>query len=152
MMLMFCEKFKSGTMIKHLMDMIWKAANHLNKDQSVVALDQPLYAIAKCTYWQWPEGHGIHRFLIMLSWLFIETAYLSGLGDCLDCSGWVAAITNSEAAKGSVAESFLSGSKFSKIRYAHQITLRALEILLKRAYNEEAPTQPLKEWKRNKEN
>ena len=87
----------------------------------------------------------------MLSGLHIEMAYLRALGDCLDCSGWVAAITNSETAKGSVAESFLSGSKFSKIRYAHQITC-ALEILLKRAYNEEAPTQPFKEWKRNKEN
>ena len=35
-------------MIKHSMDMIWKAAIHLNKSQPiVVALDQPSYAIAK---------------------------------------------------------------------------------------------------------
>ena len=40
-------------------------------------------------------------------------AYLSALEDCLDCSGWVAAITNSETAKDGVAESFLSGSKVS---------------------------------------
>ena len=87
----------------------------------------------------------------MLNGLRTEMAYLSALRDWLNYSGSVAAITNSETAKGSVAESFLSGSKFSKIRYAHQITC-ALEILLKRAYNEEAPTQPFKEWKRNKEN
>ena len=51
-----------------------------------------------------------------------------------------------------VAESFSSGSKVSKTRYAHQVTLCALEILHKRAYNEEAPTKPFKIWKRNKEN
>ena len=38
-------------------------------------------------------------------------AYLSELGDWLDCVGWVAAIANSETAKGGVAESFLFGSK-----------------------------------------
>ena len=36
-------------------------------------------------------------------------------------------------------------------RYAHQVILCALEILLKRAYNKEAMTQPFEEWKRNKE-
>ena len=79
-------------------------------------------------------------------------AYLSALEDCLDCSGWVAAITNSETAKGGSVEFFLSGFKVSKTSYVHQITLCALEILLKRTYNEEAPTQPFEEWKRNKEN
>ena len=87
----------------------------------------------------------------MLSWLFIETAYLSGLGDCLDCSGWVAAITNSETAKGGSVEFFLSGFKVSKTSYVHQITLCALEILLKRTYNEEAPTQPFEDSKNGKE-
>ena len=77
---------------------------------------------------------------------------LSAWGDWLDCSGWVEAITNSETAKGGVADSSLSGSKVSKTRNAYQITLCALGILLKRTYNEEAPTQPFKEWKRNKEN
>ena len=63
----------------------------------------------------------------------------------------MAAIASSETAKGSVAESFLSASKFLKTRYAHQITLSALEILLKRTYNGEESTQPFQEWKRNKE-
>ena len=63
----------------------------------------------------------------------------------------MAAIASSETAKGSVAESFLSASKFLKTRYAHQITLSALEILLNRTYNGEESTQPFQEWKRNKE-
>ena len=153
MMPMFREDSKSAAMIKHSMDMIWKAVNHLNKGQSiVVAQDQPLYAIAKGIQWQWPEEYGVHKFLIMLGGLHIEMEYLSALGDWLDCSGWVAAITNSEIAKGGVAESFLSGSKVSKTKYAHQVALCALEILLKRAYNEDAPAQPIEKWKRNKEN
>ena len=87
----------------------------------------------------------------MLNGLRTEMAYLSALRDWLNYSGSVAAITNSETAKSSVAESFLSGSKVLKTRYAHQTTLSALEILLKRTYNGEAPTQPFQEWRRNKE-
>ena len=49
MMPIFCEDCKSAAMIKHLMDMIWKAVNHSNKGQPIsVALIQSLYAIAKC--------------------------------------------------------------------------------------------------------
>ena len=61
----------------------------------------------------------------------------------------MAAITKSEIAEGGVAGSFLSGFKVSKTRYAHPVSC-ALEILLKMPYNEEAPTKPFKEWKRNK--
>ena len=47
MMRIYCEDSKSAAMIKHLMDMIWKADNHLNKGQPIAAaLYQPLYAIA----------------------------------------------------------------------------------------------------------
>ena len=35
---------------------------------------------------------------------------LHALGDRLECSGWVAAITNLEFGKGGVAESFLSAT------------------------------------------
>ena len=48
MMLMLREDSKSVAMIKHSMDMIWKAVNHLNKVQPiVVGWDEPLYAIVK---------------------------------------------------------------------------------------------------------
>ena len=75
---------------------------------------------------RWPEEYGIHRFLIMLGGLNIKMAYLSALGDLLDCSDWVAAITNSDIANGGFAESLLSGSKVLKTRYAGQVTLCAL--------------------------
>ena len=48
MMLMLREDSKSVAMIKHSMDMIWKAVNHLKKVQPiVVGWDEPLYAIVK---------------------------------------------------------------------------------------------------------
>ena len=50
----------------------------------------------------------------MLGGLHIEMTYLNALGDWLDCSGWVAAITDLEIAKGGVAEYLLSGSKVLK--------------------------------------
>ena len=59
----------------------------------------------------------------MLGGLNIKMAYLSALGDLLDCIGWVAAITNSEIANSDFAESLLSGSKVLKTRYACQVTL-----------------------------
>ena len=83
------------------------------------ALEQLLHAIVKHIQWQWPEEYDIYSFLIMLGALHIEMAYLSALGDWLDCSGWVAAITNSEIAHGGTAKSFLCGSKVSKTGYAH---------------------------------
>ena len=100
-----------------------------------------MYVIAKRIQWQWPEQS--------LSGLHIDMAHLSALKDWLDCSDWVATITKSEIAEGGVAGSFLSGFKVSKTRYAHPVSC-ALEILLKMPYNEEAPTKPFKEWKRNK--
>ena len=44
----------------------------------------------------------------MLDGLHIEITYLSALGNWLDCSGWMAAITNLEIAKGDVAKSFFT--------------------------------------------
>ena len=46
-------------------------------------------------------------------------------------------LSNAFFATSGVAESFLSGSKVSKSRYAHQVTVCALEILMKSAYEQE---------------
>ena len=151
MMPMFCEDSKSDAMIKRSMDMIWKAVNYLNKGQHIVAaLDQSMCVIAKRVQRQWPEQYGTHRFLIILGGLKVEMVYLSTLEDWLDCSDCVAAITTSEIAEGGVAESFLSGSKVSKTRYAHQVTLCALEVPLIRAYKEETLANPFKNGKETK--
>ena len=45
---LFREGLKSAVMIKHEMLVVKQAVNHVNPNQTpVVALDQPLYAVAK---------------------------------------------------------------------------------------------------------
>ena len=121
---LFREISKCRAMIKHVLDIIWKAVNFLKKDQLfVVVLDQPLYAIAKKIQWQWPDKYGIHKFVLMLGGLHAEMAFLSALGEWLDKSGWVKCLSNASVTTSGIAESFLSGIKVSKSRYAHQVTV-----------------------------
>ena len=115
MLPLFWESSKSPSMIRHALDLIWKATNFLNEGQpAVVALDQPLYAIAKKIQWQFPEEYGIHKFVLMLGGLHTEMAFQSALGDWLDGSGWVQSLVQSSIASSGVAESFLRGNKVSK--------------------------------------
>ena len=65
---LFRESSKCHAVIKHALDIIWKAV--------VVVLDQPLYAIAKKIQWQWPDKYGMHKFVLMLGGLYTEMAFL----------------------------------------------------------------------------
>ncbi len=68
-------------MIKHSLDIVRKAVQHLNAGQTpVVTLDQPLYAIAKQIQWKWPEMYGGDKFVVMFGGLHIEMAALKTLG------------------------------------------------------------------------
>ena len=69
-------------MIKHSMDVINNAVEHLNPGQTqVVTFDQPLYALAKQIQWKLPEEYGENKFVIMFGGLHIEMAALKTLGD-----------------------------------------------------------------------
>ena len=139
-------------MIKHALDVIWRADNFLNKGQPiVVALDQPLYALAKRIQWEWPDQYGIHKFVIMLGGLHTEMSFLSALGDWLDASDWVTSLSNASIATTGVAESFLSGNKVSKSRYAHEVTVCVLDILMRRAYNDDNSSEEFIVWRATKE-
>ena len=149
---LFREASKSSAMIKHSLDVIKKAVTFLNNDQCiVVALDQPLYALAKRIQWQWPEQYGNHQFIMMLGGLHTEMAFLSVLGDWLDGSGWVKLLSNGSIATPGVAESFLSGSKVTKTKYAHEVTACSLYILMKKAYQKEKPSMDFTIWRKMKE-
>ena len=149
---LFREVSKSPAMIKHALDVIWRAVNFLNKGQLiVVALDQPLYALAKRIQWEWPDQYGIHKFVIMLGGLHTEMSFLSALGDWLDASGWVTSLSNASIATTGVAESFLSGNKVSKSRYAHEVTVCVLDILMRRAYNDDNSSEEFIVWRAKKE-
>lgn len=102
-------------MIKHSMNIVKQSVNHLNPEQTpVVALDQPLFAVAKEIQWYYPETHGEDKFVVMFGGLHIEQAFLKVLGDWLDGSGWTAALAEGNVATAGTAESFLKASNIVK--------------------------------------
>ena len=78
---LFQEESKSVAMIKHGMDVIMQATNHINEGQTpVLTFDQPLYTIAKTVQWNWKEFYGEEKFVVMMGALHIEMAALKTLG------------------------------------------------------------------------
>jgi len=74
---LFLDNAHSIAMIKHSMDIVREAVEHLNPGQvPVLAADQPLYSIAKQIQWTWPESHGEDRLVIMFGGLHVEMAAL----------------------------------------------------------------------------
>ena len=74
---LFLDNAHSVAMIRHSMDIVKAAVQHLNPGQApVLAADQPLYALAKEIQWTWPASHGEDHFVIMLGGLHIEMAVL----------------------------------------------------------------------------
>ena len=63
---LFNEKAATASMIKHGMDMLKEATQFLNPGQiPVIALDAPLYALAKYVQWNWPQTHGESKYVVM---------------------------------------------------------------------------------------
>ena len=75
-------------MVKHGMDIIMKATQHVNPGRVLVlTVDKPLYAIAKEIQWSWPDQYGEGKYVILMGGLQIEMALLNVLGNWLDGSG-----------------------------------------------------------------
>lgn len=133
---LFPDEAKSAAMIKHALDVIKSSTNYLNPGQvPVVAMDQPLYALAKQIQWKWKDLYGDTKFVIMFGGLHIEMAFLKLLGGWLDGSGWTTALVEADVASAGTADSFLKASSVTRTRRVHQITVIALYILLQRAYS-----------------
>lgn len=91
-------------MIRHSMDVIKQSVQHINPDQiPVITMDQPLYAIAKHIQWQWPANYGGDKFVIILGGLHIEMAGLKLIGNWIEDSGWVEAVTQANVASAETA-------------------------------------------------
>ena len=137
MLPLFTEDSKSVAMIMHAMQLIKQSINFLNPGQiPVVALDQPLYAIAIKVQWTLPSEFGKDHFVVVLGGLHIEMAFMSMKGDVLEGSGWVDALIKSGLGSPGVVESFLASSHLKRTRYAHKVTACALYSLLRQAYKE----------------
>ena len=64
---MFHEPAHTVGMIAHAMGVVKKAAHHLNPGQTpVIAVDQPLFTIAKQIQWHMSEFYGEDKFIVMM--------------------------------------------------------------------------------------
>ena len=81
-------------MMKHGMDVLKNATQHLNPGQvPVVTVDCALYPILKKIQWTWPELYGEEKYVVMMGDLHIEMAFFAAIGDWLEGSGWASIMT-----------------------------------------------------------
>ena len=127
---LFLDSAHTVAMIRHSMDVVKNAVEHVNPGQTpVVTLDQPLFALAKQIQWKWPEKYGEDKMVVIFGGLHIDMAALKTLGDWLRGSGWVQALVQAEIATPGTADSFLRAAHVTRTRRAHQITATTLHIL-----------------------
>lgn len=91
---LFQEDAATVAMVKHSLDVINKLTGITNPGQTpVVAMDQPLFAIAKNVQWKWPLVYGETKIVIMFRGFH---SALKTLGDFFkkqwmdisSCAGW----------------------------------------------------------------
>lgn len=135
LMPLFHEKAATAAMIKHSMDVNRQATLFLNPGQvPVLAMDAPLYALAKYIQWKWPETYGEDQYVIMFGGLHIEMAAWKTIGDYLSKSGWTAALTQAGIASYGTADSFLRCCHLTRTRRAHQVSAVTLAKLQEDAF------------------
>ena len=116
--------------IKYILDTLMVPTNYLNFGQtSAIGLDQPLYAIAEKIQWHCAETYGKDRLVLMLGNLNIEMVILSCLGDRLEDSCWTTALSNAGVTSPG-SDSLCTGYAVAKTNYVHQVTAKALYILM----------------------
>lgn len=95
----------------------------------MIAMDAPLYALAKLVQWNWPQSYGESQYVVMFGGLHVEMALWKTFGDYLEASGWTTALTQASIASSGTADSFLKASHLTRTRHAHQISVLALSKL-----------------------
>lgn len=114
------------------MKVIKSAVQHINPSQiPVIAVDQPLFALATQIQWKLGEIYNEDQYVIMLGGLHIEMAAFKMLGKWLNCSGWAEALCNAN-----VADSFLAASHLTRTRRGHQVIAASLNLLMSKGYEE----------------
>ena len=90
---LFQESAHTVAMIRHSIDVVRNAVQHLNPGQTpVLTCDQPLFTLAKQIQWKWPDTYGEDQLVVMFGGLHIEMTALKTLGDWLQGSGWTQAL------------------------------------------------------------
>ena len=134
------------------MTIIQDLTSFINPGQTpVLAIDQPLFALAKRLQWNEQTPFTDDNFVIMMSGLQIEKAYLILIGDWLQDSGWTGALVPSEVTTASKAESMIKASHVMRTMHVHQVTACCLYMLQQQshaAYKSALPTnEDVKEFK-----
>ena len=138
---LFQESAHTVAMIRHSIDVVRNAVQHLNPVQTpVLTCDQPLFTLAKQIQWKWPDTYGEDKLVVMFGGLHIEMTALKTLGDWLQGSGWTQALVQAEITTAGTADSFLRAAHVTRTRRAHQVTAAALYILQRRAYGQYSTT------------
>jgi hypothetical protein len=89
------------------MDIINDATIHLNPGQTpILAMDQPLFAIAKLIQWNFPQQYGEDKYVIMFGGLHIEMMAFKMAGQWMEDSGLTQALECAEIATEGTADSF----------------------------------------------
>lgn len=98
--------------------------------------DQPLFMLAKRLQWKYPQtGHGDNSYLGTLGTMHTENILWGVCGKWLDGSGWITAPTNSGISTSGKAQSFIGVFHINRTRYAHQVSVAALYIIMKKPYD-----------------
>ena len=155
LMPLFRDNAHSLALVKHGMDVIAKATEHVNHGQvPVLTVDQPLFAIANKIQWSSPDVYGESKYVVMMGGLHIEMALLNVLGHWLDGSGWLSLLTTANVTTDGRADALKKGSFTARSQSAHQVTTATLYCLRDQAYNlykteaegEENPVLSFEDW------
>ena len=131
----YSESVNSAAMVRHCVEITQKIIHRLNPGQiTVLTADQPVYAIGKQVQWNYSERYG--NVFWMMGPLHIEMVVLSALGDWLEGSGWTKVFEKAGISTTGRVESFLTGKKVKRTRYAHLLSLTALSQLMYTAFKE----------------
>ena len=104
----------SFAMILHSIKVVKSAVQHVNPSQiPVIAIDQPLFAIAKQIQWTVAD-YGENSFVPMFGGLHIEMAAYKMLGKWTEGSGWTDVLVNAGVATQGVGDSFITASHLTR--------------------------------------
>ncbi|KAK3870056.1 hypothetical protein Pcinc_024673 [Petrolisthes cinctipes] len=113
----FYEKSATPAIIKHGMDVLRQAVEFLNPGQiPVTTFDQPLFALAKCIQWKWPDTHDEKVRVIMVGGVHTEMVLWNTLGDVLVGCGWTTALTEAGVASPGTANSYLKAPHLTRTK------------------------------------
>ena len=141
------ESVNSPAMVRHCMEVIKQLTLHLNPSQKQIIItgDQPVYALGKQVQWNYHDQ--FPDIFWMMGPLHIEMAFLDAIGNWLDGSGWTDVFERAKISTTGRIESYLTGRKVKRTRYAHQVSLASLVHLSVLAFQQQNKVHNYSEWK-----